>query len=540
MVPLLPYRTEEIRGALALFIRQAAYQPAKFLSSAARLAADQIDILGGNSEYELPANSRFDDPRWKERGFQRRLLHAWLSLDQRSHELLEALELDTLDERRIEFLLKQISSGLSPANFVVCNPEVNDRTLTTRGKNLIQGLGRLWRDFRDNSGLPTQVDKDLFKVGENLAVTPGNVIYRNEVFELIQYTPATTEVHRTPLLLVPSFINRGYIFDLKPGRSLVENMLAKGHSVFLVMWNNPGVEHRHLGIDDYVQSVLTAGEAVRDVSRSGKFNLTGICGGAQLVALAAAVLQGRRKRWVNTLTLISFVVDPQPEDTDPGALCTEAVVKLAKRQVRKQQLYKASSLNWTMNLLQPDRLLWATGVDYYLLGKDPSASEVMYWMNHQVNVAEKMYCDEIDIMFNNPLPEPGKLEVLGVPIDLGKLKVDNYHLAPYYDHVMPWHSIYRNHGFFGGNSEIVVTNGGHITPCITALDNKRARYFTSPDRPDSAQEWLDGAEEHTGSWVLQWADWLAGRSGSMVAAPARPGNRKYESLGAAPGSYINR
>ena len=540
MVPLLPFNASEIRRTAALFARHVAGRPGKFLTSAAQFSADQIGILTGYSQYEIPADSRFGDPRWTEHGYYRRLLHSWLSLDRRAHELLEDLELDALDKRRIEFLLKQVNSGLSPANFAFTNPEVADQIRATQGKNLIKGLKRFWRDYKDNDGLPTQVDKALFKVGENLAMTPGEVIYRNDLFELIQYTPRTSEVYRTPLLLVSSFINRSYIFDLRPGRSLVENMLAAGHVVLLMVWNNPGVEHSHQGIDDYVQSIITAGEVTRVVTKSGKFNLTGICGGAQLVALAAAVLQGRKMRWINTLTLISFVVDPHPKDTDPGALCTKQTVKLAKRKVRKNKLYTASSLNWNMNLLQPERLLWGTAVDYYLLGKDPSKSEVMYWMNHQVNVAQQMYYDEIDIMLNNPLPQPGALEILGVPIDLSRIKVDNYHLAPFYDHVMPWHSMYRNHEFFGGNTEFVVTNGGHITPCITTLDNERAGYFTNDERPDSAQEWLDGADEYQGSWLQHWIDWLAQRSGSMLAAPKAHGNRNYPPLCPAPGTYINR
>jgi polyhydroxyalkanoate synthase len=540
LAPLLPLSADEIRRTARLFAKQAAIRPAKLLASAVRISADQLEILRGGSPCDIPAGSRFSDPRWTEIGYYRRLQQSWLSFESQATELLAELELDALDEKRIEFLLKQLSSGLSPANFPMTNPEVVDQTRSTRGKNLIQGLGRFWQDYKDNGGLPTQVDKTLFKVGENLATTPGEVIYQNELFELIQYTPVTAEVHRTPLLLVSSFINRSYIFDLKPGRSLVENMLNAGHSVFLMIWNNPGVEHCDMGIDDYVQSIITAGEVTRAVCKTTKFNLTGICGGAQLVAIAAAVLQDQKKRWINTLTLISFVVDPHPEDTAPGALCTEQTVKLAKSRVRKHRLYKASSLNWNMNLLQPERLLWGTAVDYYLLGKDPSASEVMYWMNHQVNVSEQMYCDEIDIMLNNPIPEPGALEVLGVPIDLGRIRVDNYQLAPYYDHVMPWQSMYRNHEYFGGDTEFVVTNGGHITPCITTLDNKRAAYFTNSGRPDGAQAWLDGAAQHKGSWVVHWMDWLAKRSGSKVAAPTRHGNKKYKSLGSAPGTYVNR
>ena len=541
MTPLLPVRPRDVVRAARDLGRKASSRPLNLLNAIGQLANDQAEILRGRSEIvPLQKSRRFRDNRWSDHRYYRSVLQSWLALQRRSKEWLKASDLDEISARRADFFLDIMLGSLSPANYAATNPEVVDTTIATRGRNLLQGMRRRWQDMRDNDGLPTQVDKRAYQVGKNLATSPGQVVYRSELFELIQYAPATKQVYRLPLLLVSSYINRPYLLDLKPGRSLVEQMVAQGHVVFLIAWRNPGTEQRHWGYTNYAEAIIEAAAAIRKIRRSSSLNLLGLCAGGVIATLAACVLEARKKPWINTLTLLVNVLDTRPDDTDMGLVCTEQAVKSAKKQVKKQGLFRAEDLLWSFNLMQPESLIWNTWVDYYLLGKEPPSSEVMFWMNDQVNLPEKLYSEQLDIMLHNPLPKAGEFPLLDVPVDLKRLTMDCYLVGAYYDHIMPWRAVYRSRALLGGSTEFVLTNGGHITPCITTLDNPRSRYFTGGGTPASHDAWLENAREHTGAWQSHWASWLKSRSGKRVPAPKKPGNTHYQPLAAAPGTYVHQ
>ena len=540
MSPLLPIRPQEVVAALGSLVQEALQQPANLLTAFAKLSMDQVKVLTGNSELSLgDQKHRFKDERWENHPYYRRALQFWLTLKSHSHKWLDGTRLDNIDTRRARFFLDIAVGSLSPNNFVFTNPEAIDATLEAKGRNLLQGLHRRLTDVRNNAGLPTQVDATQFAVGRNLAVTPGQVIYRTEMFELIQYTPTTGKVHATPLLLISPYVNKFYILDLKPGRSLVEYLVSRGFSVFLVAWRNPGPEQGDWGFDNYVASVINALRIVRKISAYPAVNLAALCSGGVLSTLAACVLESKGKNWINTHTLIVSVLDSRPEDTELGLVCTPRAVKLAKKQVRRQGIFKAKDLLWSFNLMQPEKLLWDTSIRYYLLGKDPGASEVMFWMNDQVNLPALLYGESLDHMLQNPLPTAEALTVLDTPIDLGSLTTATYILGAYYDHIMPCDSVYRTRNLLGASTEFVLTNGGHITPCITAADNPRARYYTNAGAAESYEEWIDAAEEQPGSWQAHWVEWLRDRSGEQIPAQPDPGSEDFPSLTPAPGTYVH-
>ena len=538
MTPLLPVRIEDAIAAARSLVKQATATPVNLVSMVSGLAGDCLDILKGQSPLTPPPKSRrFKDERWAEHWYYRSTLQAWLALDKRTREWLKTTDLSEAEKRRAKFFLNLWLGSLSPANFPVTNPEVVDETVKTGGQNLLSGFLRRWDDYMDNASLPTQVDKKHFQLGKNLAVTPGEVIYRNEMIELIQYRPKTAKVYSTPLLLVSSTINRGYIFDLKPGRSFVDNMLDEGYQVFVIIWRNPTREHSHWGHDDYVQAVIDAGEVVRKVRRVEGFNLMGLCAGGMIATLAAYALASQNKDWVKHLTLAVNVLDSRPQDSEMGLMCTPEAVALAKQQAKMDGIFRADDLLWVFNLMQPENLIWNTSVDYYLLGKEPSTSEVMFWMNDQTNLAAKFYNEQLDNMLHNLLAT-GQFKLFGEEVDLTQLTTESYILGAYYDHIMPWHAVYRSRKLLGGNTEFVLTNGGHITPCITAVDNPKSKFYTNPTAPEDHEEWLQDTEEHNGSWQSHWAVWLQTRSGKQVNAPKKLGNSQYPSLGDAPGSYV--
>lgn len=539
MTPLLPVLPVDVLKAARELATLAANQPAKILTSAGRFAGDCFDILLGRSKLPLPTKDRrFQDDRWAGHVYYRSVLQAWLALDARTQEWLASTDLPETDERRAEFFRNIILGGLSPANYAATNPEVIDATRQTFGRNLLQGAYRFWRDITENHGIPTQVDKRQFEVGKNVAASPGHVVYRSELFELIQYAPATGKVSAIPLLVVGSYINRYYILDLIPGRSLVEYLVQQGYTVFVIVWRNPGPDQRHRGYADYAQGVVDAARIIRRIRRTKTLNIAALCAGGVVATLAAIMLASQRKAWVNSLSLLINVLDTRPEDTDWGLVCTEQAVRLAKRQAARQGILQARDLLWSFNLMQPERLVWNTCVDYYLLGKDPGTSEVMFWMNDQVNVPEKLYGEQLDIMLHNPLPDAGKCQLLDTPVDLKQLKMDAYLVGAYYDHIMPWRAVYRTRQLLGGKAEFVLTNGGHITQCITPVDHPKSRYYTNSRAARHGDKWLESAQEHTGSWQQHWAEWLGGRSGARVGAPRKAGNARYPALEPAPGTYV--
>jgi poly[(R)-3-hydroxyalkanoate] polymerase subunit PhaC len=388
-----------------------------------------------------------------------------------------------------------------------------------------------------NHGMPSQVDREPLQVGKDLAVTPGAVIFRNEVFELIQYAPQAAEVHARPLLIVPPQVNKYYALDLAPGRSMSEYLLRDGFQLFEMSWRNPTVPQRDWGFDTYAQAVLDAIDVVGEVSGSADVNLMGGCLGGMMVALVTALLEARGDTRVQSATMTVTLLDM---DTDAKIMlfASPRTLALAKQVSDRAGVIEGWEMAQMFAWLRPNDLVWNYWVNNYLLGRKPPAFDILAWNADTTRLTARFHEQLLDLVAENQLAKPGALEVLGTPIDLSRITRDTYVAAGLKDHITPWQGGYQTTQMVGGKSEFVLCSSGHIQTVVAAPDHPRLGYFVNPDTPAEPEKWLADAQRHEGSWWAHWSDWLASRSGELVAAPASLGSTQYPPKEPAPGAYI--
>ncbi|HLZ58733.1 MAG TPA: alpha/beta fold hydrolase [Ktedonosporobacter sp.] len=535
--PIVGLCGKDLFQTAGLLARQALRQPHLVLAHGFTFAAEAAHILGGTSRLAPDfRDRRFQDPTWKENAFYRRVLQLYLSANKELHDWVDATSLDSDGRKRAHFVLSLFTDALAPSNSPL-HPEALKRVLETGGESAMNGLRHLLDDLRHNGGMPSQVDKSAFKVGENLATTSGTVVFRNEVLELIQYHPLTRKVCARPLLVVPPQINKFYVFDLSPKKSLVRYLLSIGVQTFTISWRNPTPAQRHWGLDTYVEAVEEALDVIRDITGSEDCNLLGACAGAMTAIALVGHLAAQRERKVNATTLLVSAFDT---GSDPGLLglfATEEAIEGARRHSHAQGVLDGKEMERVFAWLRPNDLVWNYWVNNYLLGQKPPAFDVLYWNSDSTRLPAKFHGDLLTLYQQNPLPVPGKLTVCGTPIDLSQVDGDFYAVAGVTDHIVPWQSSYHSSRLLG-KCEFVLSNSGHIQSILNTPDNPKATFFINTERPASAQAWLEGATKQNGSWWEHWKAWLLARSGSQKATPASPGNSTYMPLIEAPGTYV--
>jgi polyhydroxyalkanoate synthase len=381
------------------------------------------------------------------------------------------------------------------------------------------------------------VDTRPFEVGKNLAATPGAVVFRNEVLELIQYHPTGGEVHQRPLVIVPPQVNKFYVLDLAPGRSLAEAAIKAGHQVFMVSWRNPGPDQREWTLDTYVSSLEQALDAALDITGQPDLNILGACAGGITSAAMAGHLAALGDRRVNAMTFLVTALD----STVPSTVSTFAsgpAVAASARRSRSKGVLEGRELASMFAWLRPNDLVWNYWVNNYLLGKNPPAFDILAWNADATNVPAGLHGDFLTITSTNALAHPGHLEVLGSKVDLGAVTCDTYVVGGLTDHIIPWQACYESMKLVGGETEFVLCKSGHIQTLVCPTDNAKAAYLTSPARPASADDWMATADEQRGSWWTHWLGWLSPRAGDMVGARAELGSANYPAGEAAPGSYV--
>ncbi|MDR1349822.1 MAG: class I poly(R)-hydroxyalkanoic acid synthase [Zoogloeaceae bacterium] len=459
-----------------------------------------------------------------------------------SKYVMDAVEkLPVEDERakeKLRFSARQYVDALSPANFAATNPEFVRTALDTQGKSITDGINNMFADL--TRGRITMSDESVFEVGKNLAITEGQVIFENELIQLIQYAPLTAKVAKRPLLIVPPCINKYYILDLQPENSWVRYVLEQGHTVFLVSWKNPGKEHGHLGWNDFLeQGPLTAIRVVQNVTRHKQLDALGFCVGGTMLASALAVLAGRGEKPAATLSLLTTMLDFS-DTGDIKLFIDEQFLAAKETTIGKGGLLGAMELQNTFNMLRPNDLIWNYVTSNYLKGQTPAPFDILYWNADSTNLPGPFACWYMrNMYFNNYLRIPGKLEMCGIRVDLGKLDMPVYLLASREDHIVPWHTAYQSTRLLGGEKRFVLGASGHIAGVINpAVKNKRS-YWTNANLKADAKEWLDTAEEHKGSWWSDWAAWIAAHnSEGEKAAPKTFGNADYKPIEPAPGRYV--
>jgi polyhydroxyalkanoate synthase len=497
-------------------------------------------VAAGDAEIKPPrGDRRFADPAWQENPIFRRVMQAYLATGSALDGLIRDADLDIQTERRVRFPVENVYDALAPTNFVWSNPAAMKAAVSTRGASFVRGAGHLASDMRTPPRLPAMVDTSKFEVGVNLATTKGAVILCEEPFELIQYAPLTEEVRSVPLVLVPPMINKFYIADLAPGRSLIEYLVQQGQQVFVISWRNPEAEHGSWGLDTYAEAILSALDAACAVAESDKAQLLAFCGGGIAGACAAGHLavNGEQDRLAG-LTLGVCVLDNAQAGV-PSAFVNRDIARAALAVSARKGYLDGTALAELFAWLRPNDLIWSYVVNNYLLGRQPPAFDILFWNQDATRLAAGLHRDFIQIAIDNPLIEAGALELLGTPIDLGKVSVDSYVAAGIADHITPWENCQRTTRMLGGDTRFILSTSGHIAAIVNPPGNEKASYRVAEEGDHADPEaWLERAEKRPGTWWEDWNAWLAERSGPMRPAPEGLGGAGFRPKGRAPGTYV--
>ncbi len=503
------------------------------------LAAESGRIAIGTATIAASRRDRrFGDEAWASNPVLRRLVQLYLAGGRTAEQLVGDAELGWRDEQRIRFLTENLLEALAPSNVPLVNPASAKAAIDTAGASLARGAAQLVRDLASSPRIPEMVDTSAFEVGRNIATTPGAVVLRTEVFELIQYAPQTEQVREVPLLVVPPTINKYYALDLAADRSLVEFLVREGQQVFVMSWRNPDARHANWNFDSYVQAILDALDAVERVSGTDRTVLTGICSGGILASITAAYLAaiGRPDRLAG-IALAVTVIDTARAGL-ASALGSPRLAKAAKAISRRRGYLDGRALAEVFAWLRPRDLVWNYWVNNYLLGKKPPAFDILFWNADTTRMAAGLHADFVDLAMDNQLVTGGALTVLGAPIYLSHIDADSYIVAGIADHITPWQSCYRTTQLVGGPSRFVLSTSGHIAALVNPPGNARASFQMNKANPADPAEWLKGAETHQGTWWTDVSAWLAERCGVTRPAPEQLGGAGLRPLVEAPGTYV--
>ena len=455
--------------------------------------------------------------------------------------LANAVDADEKQKQKILFTTEQMIDALSPSNFIATNPEVLESIISSQGQSIQKGIVNLLGDMK--KGKVSQTDESAFEVGKNIATTEGHVVFRNELFELIQYTPLTEKVFERPYLMVPPCINKYYILDLQPDNSVVRHMVSQGHTVFLVSWKNPDASMAQVSWDDYVgKGVIKAIDVVKEISDIQQINILGFCVGGTLTSSALAVFAARDEHPAASLTLFTTLLD----FTNTGILdvfIDEGMVEMRENSIGgkggKYGMMSGLDLGNTFSFLRPNDLVWNYVVENYLKGNSPPPFDLLYWNGDSTNLPGAMYCWYLRHTYlQNDLVKPGKVKICGEKIDLGKIKCPAYLYASQEDHIVPWQSAYESTHLLRGKNRFVLGASGHIAGVINPPAKNKRYYFENGKIAPTADQWLAGAKQIPGSWWPDYTKWLEQFAGQQKPASTTFGNAKYKKLEAAPGVYV--
>jgi polyhydroxyalkanoate synthase len=516
-----------------------ARHPRELARRAGWLAAELGRVGLGRSTLAPPSRDRrFSDPAWTSNPLLRRLLQAYLAAGQTAERLLADADLAWRDAERMRFVVDNLVQALAPSNNPATSPVFWKAVIDSGGGNLVRGARHLAADLATPPRVPSMVAADAFEVGADLAVTPGAVVLRTPMFELLQYQPQTPRVRRVPLLIVPPTINKHYILDLAPGRSLVEFLVQAGQQVFVISWRNPDARHRDWGADAYGRAIVEALEATQRICRSDRSLLLGLCSGGILAAMVLAHLAatGRQDR-VAGFGLAVAVLD-QARAGIAGAALDEGTARAAVAASAARGFLDGRALAEVFAWLRPGDLIWTYWVNNYLAGRTPPPFDILYWNADTTRMTAGLHRDFVRLAVDNALTRPGAAGMLGSPVDLAKIDTDAYVVAGVADHLCPWQSCYRSTQLLGGRSRFVLSTSGHIASMVNPPGNQKASFRIAPENPPEPADWLGQATIEHGSWWPDYLDWLQRRGGGERARPRRLGAAGFRPGDPAPGTYV--
>ena len=501
-------------------------------------------ILGADTKPVIDAPSsdrRFKDDAWRENEIFDFIKQSYLLSARYVQDVVTHVDgLDAKTAQKVDFYARQFVDAMSPSNFLLTNPEVLRKTAETGGENLLKGLNNLLSDLEQGKGKLRikMTDMEAFKLGENIGVSPGKVVYQNDLMQLIQYTPSTETVLKRPLLIAPPWINKFYILDLRPRNSFVRWAVSQGHTVFMISWVNPDAKLAEKNFEDYMQEgYLDALDAIEQATGEREVNAIGYCLGGTLLASTLAYMAAKKDDRIKSATF--FVTLTDFEDAgELGVFIDEEQLKSLEGKMNKRGYLEGSEMATTFNMLRANDLIWSFVVNNYLLGNDPFPFDLLYWNADSTRMPAKMHSFYLRRMYQeNLLSKPGGISLAGVPIDLRKIKTPAYFLSTREDHIAPWKSTYRGTQLLGGPKRFVLAASGHIAGVVNPPESGKYGHWINKDLPSDPEEWFKGATEMAGSWWPDWHRWVSALAKQQVQARA-PGDGKLKPIEDAPGSYV--
>ena len=527
-------------ASMTRYALRLASRPGAVAGRSGKLAAELVSIAAGRSAVAAqPRDRRFADPAWSGNPLLKRILQTYLAVGRTAEELLADAELDWRDDTRLKFMLTNLVAASAPSNNLLISPAAWKAYIDTGGLSVVRGTRAFVSDMASSPRIPTMVAPDAFEIGTDLAVTTGAVVARTDVFELIQYKPTTPTVHQFPLLMVPPMINKYYIADLAPGRSMLEFFVAQGYQVFVISWRNPDKHARDWDLNTYGDAVIESVSAAREITKAPKINIIGLCAGGILSSMVGAHLSATGQLdQVASLCLGVTLLDMTEAGTTVS-LMDEGTAKTSMLASRARGYMDGRTLAGVFAWLRPNDLIWNYWVNNYLQGKTPPPFDILYWNADTTRMPAALHRNFIEIAMSNALTKPGAVSMLGSPVDLSKIDVDSYVVAGIDDHIAPWPAAYRATQLLGSsNIRFVLSNSGHIAAMVNPSSNPKATFRLAPGNPPDHREWLAQAETVQGSWWPDYTTWLTDRSGDMKQAPRTLGSAKFRPLAPAPGTYI--
>ncbi len=483
-------------------------------------------------------DKRFLDSAFAENPLYFLLAQQHLLSEQLVTELLDAAGLDHGQDAKARFAAKFILDALAPTNTLAGNPAALRAAFDTGGKSLVRGAKNMLDDIRHNGGWPSQVDGSDFEVGVNMAATPGSVVYRSDLIELIQYEPQGNRVHEVPLLFCPPWINKYYIMDLAPGKSLIEWAVQHGHTCFAISYRNPDSSMRDLGFEDYLrQGPLDAVRVVREITGASQVNTVSVCLGGTLTAIGLAHNAAIGDRSIKSATFLNTHTDFSTPGT-LGVFTDEATIAGLEKQMAKRGYLESEKMAHTFDALRANDLVFSYVVNNWLLGKKPPAFDLLVWNKDSTRMPAKMHAQYLRSCYLKNQFSQGQFEVEGQKVDPGKVDIDTYVLSAVDDHIVPWVSGYKTAHLLGGRNRFVLSTSGHIAGIVNPPGPKAKHWVNEDGLPADPLEWKAGAQLKDGTWWEDWATWIAEQGGPKVAARRRLGSKEHPPIEAAPGLYV--
>jgi polyhydroxyalkanoate synthase subunit PhaC len=537
--PLVGIRGQDLADSAGILFKAMVNEPKVAAEQWLSFLGELGSIVAGKSERAPQAGDRrFSDATWKESALHSGMLKAYLAWGDAVSGFVDKTSLSDLDKARAHLVTEILIDAVAPTNSMLTNPAAVRKFVDTGGRSVWRGLKNYLDDLARNGGMPAMVDQSAFKVGENLATTPGAVIFRNELLELIQYTPTTPQSWKRPLVITPPQINKYYALDLSPDKSMVRFLLESGIQVFCVSWRNPTAANRDWGLDAYVAALDEAVDVAREVTGSDDISMMGSCSGG-ITSTAYFATLGSAAQKIRNMVLAVCLLDPNTAGESAfGCLMTPETMRAAKETSRLRGIVDGHELARMFAWMRPNDLIWNYWVNNYLLGNQPPAFDILYWNADTTRLPAGLHGDYLDLYFTNPFVNAGKLSLNGKTIDMSRIKADSYVIAGVTDHITPWKGVHKTAQIMGEGTTFVLSNSGHLQSLLNPPTNPKASFMIGAVNPSGPDAFVAAAEKRKGSWWLDWRDWLHARSGEEVAAPASLGSERHPVLAAAPGTYV--